>query len=328
MGKMAWVAPVLAIGLGACSRGASDGDITASGVIECTEINIATKVPGILREVLPREGDLLDSGQVVAVIDHSDLDWQKSQAEAQLRIARANLQLALNGPQREDIAQAEAAEQQASLALEAARLDLERVSQLAATGTAPQKQLDDARTRARSAEAAQAMARATLAKLRAGTRSEQIAAARAQVEQAEAALSAVSQRIADCVVRSPRKGYVTQRIAEPGEMVPSGGTIVTLSELDPVWLKVYLTEVELAKVRLGGTAEVTLDGEPDHPRSGTVSWISPKAEFTPKNVQTKEDRVKLVFAVKISLQNPDGFFKPGLPADAVFRADRGAGEPQ
>ena len=110
MGKMAWVAPVLAIGLGACSRGASDGDITASGVIECTEINIATKVPGILREVLPLEGDLLDSGQVVAVIDHSDLDWQKSQAEAQLRMARANLQLALNGPQREDIAQAEAAE--------------------------------------------------------------------------------------------------------------------------------------------------------------------------------------------------------------------------
>ena len=328
MGKMAWVAPVLAIGLGACSRGASDGDITASGVIECTEINIATKVPGILREVLPLEGDLLDSGQVVAVIDHSDLDWQRSQAEAQLRIARANLQLALNGPQREDIAQAEAAEQQASVALEAARLDLERVSQLAAAGTAPQKQLDDARTRVRSAEAAQAMARATLAKLRAGTRFEQIAAARAQVEQAEAALSAVSQRIADCMVRSPGKGYVTQRIAEPGEMVPSGGTIVTLSELDPVWLKVYLTEVELAKVRLGGTAEVTLDGEPDHPRRGTVSWISPKAEFTPKNVQTKEDRVKLVFAVKISLQNPDGFFKPGLPADAVFRAGDGTGEPQ
>lgn len=318
MKKATVLAAVALLVLSACGKKEADGQVSASGVIECTEVNIAAKVPGIIREVLPREGDRLVSGQVVAVIDSADLQWQQALAEASLQVARANLQLAVNGPQREDIAQADAAAQQANIQLEAASLDLARARQLAETGTAPAKQFDDAQTRVRSAEATLAMARASQAKSRAGTRAESIAAARAQVAMADAGLKAISQRITDCTVRTPVAGTVTERIAEPGEMATPGGVLVTLSALDSVWLKVYLTTMELANVHLGDSVDVVLDGKPDAPYRGNITWISPAAEFTPKNVQTKEDRVKLVFALKIGLANPHGDLKPGLPADAVF----------
>jgi len=312
------LAGTAAIASSGCSQGRANGQITASGTIECTEVNVATKATGLIRAIFPQEGDLVDSAQVVALIDHADLDWQLAQAEAGLRLAQANLQLAVNGPQAEDIAQADAAVRQAEVQLEAARADLERIRQLAQTGAATPKQLDDATTRTRTAEAALAMAQATQAKLRAGTRHEQIAAARAQVAQAEATLGAIGQRIQDCTVRSPLWGVVTHRLAEPGEMAAPGSALLTVSALDRVWLKVYLTEVEIGKVRLGQRVDVRLDARPDTPRAGKVTYISPRAEFTPKNIQTKEDRVKLVFAVKIALENADGALKPGLPADAAF----------
>ncbi len=311
-GYVAGLAPV------GCGRSNADGRISATGTIETTEVNIATKSAGIIRSLIPQEGDRLDSGQVVAEIDHSDLDRQLEQAQAGLALARANLELAINGPQREDIEQAEAVVRQAQVQLDAARTDLQRMEQLARDGTATQKQLDDARTRTRTAEAALAMTEATLAKLRSGTRHEQIAGARAQVAQAEATVGLVRQRIQDTVVRSPLGGVVTHRLAEPGEMASPGSALLSVAALDRVWLTVYLSTVEVGTIRLGEPVEVYIDAEPNRARRGRVTYISSSAEFTPKNIQTKDDRVKLVFAVKIALDNRDGTFKPGLPADAVF----------
>lgn len=316
------IAGFLAVG---CGPSDADGQVTASGTIEATEVNVATKAAGIVRAVYPHEGDRIDSGQVVAAVDHADLDWQLAQARAASALAHANLQLAINGPQREDIAQAEAAVRQGEVLLQAAQTDLERAQRLAADGTATPKQLDDATTRERTADAALAMAAATLAKLRSGTRAEQVAAARAQVAQAEAMVGAIRQRIEDATVRSPLDGVVTHRLTEPGEMAAPGSALLAIAALDEVWLRVYLTTTEVGSIRLGDPVDVRIDAEPDRPRGGVVTFISSTAEFTPRNVQTKEDRVKLVFAVKVALDNRDGALKPGLPADATFHP-RGAAE--
>ncbi len=302
-----------------CGESDTDGRIVATGTVECTQIDVAARSAGIVVSLTTKEGQSVDSGQALGRIDHSALDWQLAEAGAALSLARANLQLAMNGPRPEDVAQAEAALRQAQVGARAAVADRERVERLAASGTATLKQLDDSRARVDGAEATVAMAEATLAKLRAGTRSEHIAAAGAQVERAEAGAGLIAQRISDCTVRAPTSGVVTERLIEPGEMAVPGTALLTLTKLDDAWLQVYLTEMELGAVQLGQRADVYLDASPETPRSGTVAYISPTAEFTPKNVQTREERVKLVFGVRLSLDSADGALKPGLPADAVFR---------
>ena len=301
-----------------CGGNGRNGRIRASGTVECTEVNVAAKIPGIIQTVTPQEGDRIDSGTVVAGIDHSDLDWQLAQAQAGLDAAQANFQLALNGARVEDVNQAEAAVRQAQVQVSAGRTDLERIRQLASEGTVTQKQLDDAETRVQTATAALEIAQASHARLVAGTRTEQIAARRAAVRQAEARISSIEQRIQDCTVRAPLSGTVTHRLSEPGEMAAMGTGLVTISALNRAWLKVYLNEVDIGRIQLGQQVNVFLDAAPEQARHGVVTFISPTAEFTPKNVQTPEDRVKLVFGVKVTLDNADGAFKPGLPADAVF----------
>lgn len=307
-----------ALVLAACGRGPADGPITASGTIEATQVHVAARVPGLLTAVLPREGERVDSGAVLATTDHGELDWQLAQARAALDVVRAHLTLAENGPQAEDVDQAEAAQEQARVQSEAAAVDLRRVRQLAAAGTATPKQEDDARTRVEATAAALRMAQAQAAKLRAGTRAEQLEAARAQVAQAQAQVGAMERRLADTAIRAPMAGVITERLMEPGEMANPGSAVLTLSDLDHLWLKVYLSEVEVGRIRLGQAVAVALDAAPDAPRSGRVSYVSPTAEFTPKNVQTRNERVKLVFGVKVAVDNAGGRLKPGLPADAVF----------
>lgn len=294
------------------------GRIEASGTIEATEASLAAKVPGLLTAVLPAEGDAVDSAQVLAQVDDADLRWQLAQAQAASDLAQAHVDLAVNGPRLEELAQARAAVAQAAAQERAARTDLGRAQALAASGTATAKQLDDARARWESTSAARDQAGAFLALLEAGTRPEQVAAARAQLAQAAAQVGAVRQRLADCAVRAPFAGVITHRLMEPGEMAAPGSAVLTVTRLDPVQLRVFLTEVEVGRIRLGQAVEVFLDADLQAALPGRVSYISPQAEFTPKNVQTQQDRVKLVFAVEVTLDNGAGRLKPGLPADAVF----------
>ncbi len=314
VGVLGTIASVLA----ACGSNEADGTIEASGTIEATQVNVAAQVPGIITAVYVEEGAIVDSGAVLFQIRHDDLNIQREQAVARLQQARANLRQAVNGPQPEDFQQARAALRQSEVQRDAARTELRRVEPLAAAGTVPSKQLDDVRARVDAAEAAVDVARAQLARLEAGTRQEQIDAARAQVALAEAQIRQIEQKIEDCTVRSPVRATVTDRLMEPGEMANMGSVVITLTSLDPVWLQIYLTEVQIGMIRLGQPAQVYIDAAPDIGRTGFVQYVSPNAEFTPKNVQTKEDRVKLVFGVKIRVDNPDGLLKPGLPADTVI----------
>jgi len=143
-----------------------------------------------------------------------------------------------------------------------------------------------------------------------------VALAEAKLAQAEAARNGLRVLAAKVTITSPLAGTVTSRIADPGEMAAPGALLLIVSDLSQITLVVYVPEPRIGQVRVGQQAQVTVDAYPGRPFSGAVSYISPRAEFTPKNVQTQEERVETVFAVEIKLANADGYLKPGMPADA------------
>ena len=310
---------VLLILLGAvgCRKAIDNGTIHASGHIEATEIRLAAKVGGRLLDSPLEEGDTITAGELVAQLETVDAEHQLAQARANAEAADAQLRLLLAGSRAEDLRRAEDQMAQAQAELDAARRDLDRLSGLADRGSATEKSRDDAPTRKEIAERAVAAARAQLDKLVAGPRRQEIEAARAQRASAEAMVAAVEQQIIDATVLAPSDGVVTIRIAEPGEVLPPGATIAVLTDLARPWLTVWIDEPSLSRVTLGQSVTVRVDGS-DQSFEGTVSFISPVAEFTPKNVQTPDERAKLVFRVKVRLDNTDGIFKPGMPADAHF----------
>jgi HlyD family secretion protein len=311
---------ILAVAFGmSCSSGEPKDVISASGTIETVEVNVASKVGGQLLELAVGEGSRVKPGDVLATIDHATLDIQLRQAEAGVKLAEAQLALLVKGARVEDIRQAEAALKQAEAALTVAEDDARRMRELVKTGSVTPKQRDDAEARLTVAMAQRNAAAEALSKVRALARPEEIRAAEARLAQAQAAADLLAKTIADCTITAPAGGIVTHKAVEAGELVTPGATVVTLTELDSVYVMIYVSEQVLGRIRLGDAAEVGIDAFPDKTFAGKVTYISPEAEFTPKNVQTKEDRVKLVFGVKVEIENRDGLLKPGLPADAVIR---------
>jgi HlyD family secretion protein len=317
---------ILAAGLIlACVNGDDNNRIHASGHIEATEIRLAAKTPGRLVEAPIEEGAAVIAGAVVARVETVDLSPQLDRARADVEAADAQLGLLLEGTRAEDLRRAEEALAQARAELDAARRDRERLEGLADRGTATEKARDDARTRAEVAVGAVAACQAELDKLLAGPRQQEIEVARARRAAALATMATVEQQIRDATIVAPRDGVLTTRVAEPGEILATGATVAILTDLDRPWLTVWVDEPHLAAVRLGDEVEVRVDGD-DRVFSGRVQFIADTAEFTPKNVQTPDERAKLVFRVKVDLDNRDGVFKPGLPADAYFPPPPGGGE--
>lgn len=284
-----------------CSGNDSD-IIEASGTIEGTDITVASEVVGKIKEVRVQEGARVQVGDTLLIIDDTDYRIQLRQAEANAAASDAQYRLALEGSRQEDIVQAEAL-------YKTAEADYKRMKELLAAQTITQKQYDDAYARYVAAEQ-------TYRKLARGLRKAEIDAARARRDQAAAQVEQLLKRVRDCVVLAPTNATVTQRVVEPGEFVTVGAPLLKLTNLDRVTLTIYVNEQQLARVKLRQPAEVRIDGMPDRVFQGTVTFISPTAEFTPKNVQTKEERTKLVFGVKVEVDNRDGALKPGLPADA------------
>ena len=303
----------------ACSSKAAKGVITASGTIEAIEVDVASKVTGQILELAVDEGARVKAGDLLATVDHATADIQLRQAEAGVRLADAQLALLVKGSRSEDIRQSEAALEQAQATLKVASDDARRMRELALTGSVTPKQREDADARLTVAEAQAKAASETLSKVRRLARPEEIQAAEARSAQARAAADLLAKTIADCAITAPAGGIVTHKAVEAGELVTPGSTIVTLTELDSVYVMIYVTEMEMGRIKLGDGVEVRIDAFPNKVSPGKVTYISPEAEFTPKNVQTKEDRVKLVFGIKVEIENKDGFLKPGLPADALIR---------
>jgi HlyD family secretion protein len=306
------------VGLGAgCnhSRGKPDG----SGTIECTQVKVAPQVAGRLVQLPHQEGAALKKGEVAAQIDPADYTLKRDEARAVLAQAQAQLDLLVAGSRDEDVQRAREQVREVRAAAQAAEADRQRIQQVFEKKSATQKQMDDAKAMADRTAAMLAQSEQNLAKLLSGSRKEEIHIAQAQVDLAKARLAQAEKAVADCTITAPMDGVVTTRSSEEGEVVSPGTSLFTLSRLDEVWLSIYLPENRLSRVKLGQPAQVKINGEKRR-FVGTVTFISPEAEFTPKNVQTPDERAKLVYRVKITLPNKDGTFKPGLPADGYLEA--------
>jgi len=312
------VAAALVPLLTACRGNGADGPIVVSGHVEAPEVRISTKIGGTLLARPVDEGDAVAIGDPIARIDTVDLELALAAATAERAQAAADLRLRKAGYRTEDIAEAEAVVAQAEADLDAARRDLERMEALLAAGSGTEKSRDDARARRDVAGARLQAAREQLRKLRAGFRPEEVDAAAARLAAADARIAQLRQNIRDASIVSPTAGIVTAKIAEPGELLAPGAPIVVVTDLAGAWLNVYVGEPSLGKIRLGQQVEVRTDG--GEVRTGRITFIASQAEFTPKNVQTRDERVKLVFKVKIGLDNRDGLFKPGMPAEATLEA--------
>lgn len=315
---VALLAVIAAVALAGCTPAHENGRIHASGHVEATEVRVAAKVGGRLAELPFQEGASVKAGEVVARFETVDIDNDLARARGELSAAEARLALFLAGTRREDLDRAAAEVARIEADLTGARRDVERLDGLATRGSATEKARDDARTRVAVLESALAAARAEQARAKAGPRPQEIAQARAQRDAAAALLATVQQRLADATVVAPRDGVVTQRATEPGEVLAAGALLLVLTDVDQPWLTVYVDEPSLSQIRLGEHVTVQADGHTDA-FEGTVSYIAKVAEFTPKNVQTPEERAKLVFKVKLALDNREGVFKPGMPADAYFQ---------
>jgi HlyD family secretion protein len=302
----------------ACRPPEPPGHLQASGHIEATDVRLSAKVAGRLADFSLQEGDGVKAGQEIARIDTTDLALALRQARAEQAQAAAELRLRLAGARAEDVAEAEAQVASARADLAGAERDLARMEDLVGRGSGTAKSRDDARTRRDVAQARLLAGEEGLRRLRAGARAEEKDAARARLAAVEARIAQIEQQIEDAVVRSPRDGIVTEKIAEPGELLQVGSGLCVVTDLAHAWLTVYLPEADLGRVRIGQKARVVTDG--GQSREGTLTFVSSKAEFTPRNVQTRDERVKLVYRIKIGLDNADGLFKPGMPAEARLQA--------
>ena len=319
------LACLLVAGTG-CSGDA--GAPRASGYVEATEVRVAAEVGGRVIEMRAEEGLRVTAGDVLARLETRDLELTLRRAEAERDGAAAQLSLVRAGARAEDIrqasAQADSARAEVAAAeaeLKAADQDLQRFEALLEANAGSRKQRDDAATRVAVAEARLRAARErgraaaeALARVRAGARTEEVAAARARVAATEAQIAALAENQADATLKSPVAGFVTAKLADAGEIVARGAPIVVVTDLDHAWANVYVDEPLVPRLKLGQTVALVTDA--GQRIEGTITYISPKAEFTPRNVQTAEERTKLVYRIKVTADNRDGVLKPGMPVEA------------
>jgi HlyD family secretion protein len=297
--------------------------LVASGTVEATEAQLGFPVSGRILTVAVREGDPVRRGQALAYLDTLETAARRRQAAAQATAARALLQELERGSRSEEIAQARAALDAAEERLVDARRDFARAQSLREGGNVSAEALEKAGVALQVAESQQAQAAEQYQLVRSGPRVERIAAQRAQVAQAEAAVAAIDAVLGNLTVRAPFDGVVTVKNREPGEIVPAGSPVVTVLDRDDRWVRIYVPGDRIGAVRLGQGATVTSDTPPRRPYPGQVEFIASEAEFTPKSVQTQEERVKLVYAVKVRITGDPGYeLKPGMPADVKLEAPR------
>ncbi len=295
-----------------------NGRLRVSGNIEVHESVLSFKVQGRVVELRAEEGQWVEAGAVLARLDDSDFRQQVALDEATVRVREANLQLALAGTRPREIEAAQQTLREAEADLEQRKLDHERAETLFKRDVISAEQRDLAATALRRSEAAYARAKERFELAKEGTRAEEIAIARRNVELAREAIELSRIKLGYTVLRAPKAGVVLVRNTELGEVVSPGTPVLTLGDLDNVWLRAYISETDLGRIRWGQEAALKTDTFPGKTYKGRISFIASKAEFTPKSVQTQKERVTLVYRIKIDVENPNHELKPGMPADAVI----------
>ncbi|NUN07853.1 MAG: HlyD family efflux transporter periplasmic adaptor subunit [Ignavibacteriaceae bacterium] len=301
--------------------GCSDDDnnkVEGTGTIEIVASVLSSRMPGEISKIIKDEGMSVRKGDTLIIIDHKYYSIQLKAALANLKITEGALDLLRNGARKEDIELAETQLKQAELNLNSAETDYKRFKELIAANSVTQKQYEDAETRYKIAGEQTKAAQESLRKLKHFARTEEIKQAQGRYEQALANVELLEKQISDCYITAPFDGVIIKRFIQLGETVGINSSILKIADTGFAELTIYIPEEQLPKVKYGQKVTVAIDMNPDKKYEGTVSFISSEAEFTPKNIQTKDERTKLVFAVKIKLPNNHFELKSGLPADAVI----------
>ncbi len=320
-----------AVGLlmSACAEQPPSNTLRASGHVEATEVLVSSEVPGRIIELRVAEGDRVAKGDVIAKLDTRDTELQIQLARAERAGAEAQLRLLQAGSRPEDVRQAEAQLEAAeaevttiNAELRSAELDLQRFESLLQANAGSQKERDDAqarvnvlRERQRGAMERVRAAREATARLRSGARPQEIDAARARVASVDAQIAVLQKSLTDAEVASPVAGIVTQKLADQGELTAARAPLIVVTDLDNAWANVFVPEPMVPRVKLGQAATVRTDAG-GQGIEGKVTFISSRAEFTPRNVQTAEERSKLVYRIKVTVDNRAGVLKQGMPVDA------------
>lgn len=315
----------LALALPACGGG-NGNSLEASGTVEATDARLGFGTPGRVETVSVREGDAVAQGALLATLRRTEAQARRDQAAAQLDAARARLAELERGFRGEEVAQARAEDDAAAQRLADAERELERADRLLAGGAISREAHDKTALARDVARAQREKAAEQLRLMRSGYRAEQVTAARAQAAQAEAALAAAEAVLDDMTIEAPFAGVVTLRHREPGESVTAGAPVLTVMNPEDRWVRIYVREDRIGAVHLGASATIRSDTFPDKAYAGEVVFVASEAEFTPKNVQTSEERVRLVYAVKVRVKDdPARELKPGMPADVTLDLAGAAG---
>ena len=291
-------------------------ELTLSGNIEAHESLISFKVQGRIVDLPVEEGQQVDQGTLLARLEDADFKQKVRIDEAAVAVRQSNLALALAGTREQEIKAAQQAMIDAQADLQQKKLDNGRAQMLYAKDEITAQDRDLAGTALKRTQAAFNTARERYNEAEEGSRKEDIAIARANLAQANANLGLSRIDEGYTTLRAPASGVITVREAELGEVVSPGSPVVTLADLDHIWLRAYVAETDLGRIHWGQDATITTDTYPGKQYHGHISFISPDAEFTPKSVQTYQERVTLVYRIKIDIDNPNHELKPGMPADA------------
>lgn len=310
----------LVVGLLGCREERGNG-IESSGTVEATEADLGFQMAGRIEWIGVGEGDSVHADQEVARLDQAELLARKDAAEAQVEAALALLAELQRGFRPEEIAEGRAALRAAEERRDDAQRDFSRTRRLFEGGAVSQENLDKAGTALQVAQAGVDQAQERVRILEKGPRRERIAAQRAVLAQAEAAAAQLDAALSNASIEIPFSGIVTLKHRQLGETVSPGLPVLTIMDPQDRWVRIYVREDRIGEVDLGQTATVSSDTYPERRYSGEVVFISSEAEFTPRNVQTTEERVKLVYAVKVRITgDPSHDLKPGIPADVVLGA--------
>lgn len=304
--------------LGATHDRTADSTLKLSGNIEAHESVVSFKVQGRIVELPIEEGRYVKQGDLLARLDDDDYRQQVSVDEATVRAREAELDLALAGSRTQEIQEAKQNLVDAQADLELKQQELRRRRALLPEQGVSREDVDTVTTEVKRARATYERVKQHYNQIVEGTRKEQIVVNRANLQLAREMLEMSRVKLGYTVLKAPISGVVLVRQAELGEVVVPGTPVVTIADLDHLWLRGYISETDLGRIRWGQPATVHTDTFPHTAYPGRVSFISSEAEFTPKSVETHKERVTLVYRVKIDLDNPNHELKPGMPADAVI----------
>lgn len=286
---------------------------TLYGNVDIREVDLGFRVSGRIAQVLRDEGDTVKEGDLLSVLDTEPYKRAQEEARATVDSLAARVQLLEKGSRPEEIAQARAVLREREVTLANAERGFKRMQELFAQKAVSVQDRDDAEAKFREAEARVKSAREQFQLAQAGFRAEEIQQGKAELTRAQAALSTAALRLEDCQLKAPADGVVLTRATEPGTIVQPGQTVLSLSLSKPVWVRAYVHEPDLGRVQPGRKVEIVTDSRPDRPYTGQVGYVSPRAEFTPKNVETRELRTTLVYRLRIVVENPDEQLRQGMP---------------